>query len=75
MENQTCDIEVNGPFRVIISRLPSGIVVYPQQSTNNSGWIAFYPPIQYNAGTANFSVVFSDTTQAPFRAVPNDGSG
>lgn len=73
-ENQTFDIEANGPFQVVISRLPSGIVVYPQQLANSSGWIAFYPPIQYNAGTANFSVVCSYTKQAPFNAVLKDGS-
>jgi hypothetical protein len=73
-ENQTFDIEANGPFQVVISRLPSGIVVYPQQLANSIGWIALYPPIRYNAGTANFSVVCSYTKQAPFSAVLKDGS-
>jgi hypothetical protein len=48
-ENQTFDIEANGPFQVVISRLSSGIVVYSQQLVNSSGWRAFNPPIQCNA--------------------------
>jgi hypothetical protein len=48
--------------------------VYSQQLTNSISWIAFYPPIQFNEGTANFSIVCSDTKEAPFSAVLKDGS-
>ena len=70
--NQTFAIEANGPYQIIISKLPSGILEYPPQW--GYGWRAYYPLILNNAGTANFSVVCSDTKQAPFIAVLKDGS-
>ena len=72
--NQTFAIEATGPFQVVISKLPLSFVVYPQQRANSSGWLAYYPPIQYNEDTANISVVCSDTKHAQFNAVLKDGS-
>ncbi len=72
--NQTFAIDADGPFQIIIRKLPSPVLVYPAQRANNSsGWIAYYPCIHFNAGTANYSIACKDTKQAPFDAVLKDG--
>lgn len=70
--NQTFTIEANGPYQIIVSKLPSGIIEHPPQWAY--GWRAYYPIILNNTGTVNFSIVCSDTKQAPFSTELKDGS-